>query len=59
MKRSAPLEIKVGRTYKNFRGYYRMVLSINEKEVTYEDGTGPPRTCKLYSLRQWVKKNYY
>jgi len=60
-----PLEITVGKTYKNFRGYWRTVLAVLEGageeniSVVYEDGTGPPRTCKIDTFRQWVKKNYY
>jgi hypothetical protein len=63
MNRIAPLEIIVGKTYKNFKGHWRKVISVDERStevsVTYEDGTGTSRTCKIGSFRQWVKKQYY
>jgi len=65
MEKSKPLEIIVGKTYKNFRGHWRTVLAILEGEgegnvnVKYEDGTGLPRICKIDTFRQWIKKNYY
>lgn len=63
MKKVQPIEIVVGKTYKNFKGHWRTVLAIMEvttgTDITYEDGTGTPRTCKIEAFRQWVKKNYY
>lgn len=63
MKKTSPIEIIVGKTYKNFRGHWRTVLAIQEEsiktKVVYEDGTGLPRECEIDSFRQWIKKNYY
>lgn len=63
MRKIPPIEIVVGKTYKNFTGNWRTVLAVMETAtgatVTYEDGTGMPRTCKIETFRQWVKKNYY
>ena len=63
MKKTKPIEIIVGKMYKNFAGNWRTVLAIMEEtngtNITYEDGTGLPRNCKIDSFRQWVKKNYY
>ena len=63
MKKVQPIEIIVGKTYKNFKGHWRTVLAImdetNGTDITYEDGTGLPRACKIDSFRQWIKKNYY
>lgn len=63
MKKVQTIEIFVGKTYKNFKGHWRKVLAIMEEakgvNVTYDDGTGAPRTCKIGSFRQWIKKNYY
>lgn len=63
MKKIQPIEIIKGNTYKNFKGHWRTVLAIMEEtngtNITYEDGTGIPRTCKIDSFRQWIKKNYY
>ncbi|WP_129596075.1 hypothetical protein [Anaerophilus nitritogenes] len=61
--RTKPIEIIVGKTYINFKGYWRTVLAVMETaegvKVKYEDGTGNPRTCLIDSFRQWIKKNYY
>ena len=63
MKEKIPIEIIVGKTYKNFKGNWRTVLAVLEEstatKVVYEDGTGLPRTCDIGTFRQWVKKNYY
>ena len=59
----SPLEIKKGKTYKNFKGHYRLVLEVLETsdglKIRYIDDTNTTRTVKLDSFRQWVKKNYY
>lgn len=58
-----PLEIEKGKTYKNFKGYYRLVLAVMETsdgiKIKYIDDTNTTRTVKLDSFRQWIKKNYY
>lgn len=59
MKKSKPIEIVKGKTYKNFKEYFRTVICVTENMVTYVDGTGLPRTCEIDSFRQWIKKNYY
>ncbi len=63
MKKTQPIEIIIGKTYKNFKGHWRTVLAImedtNGTKITYEDGTGKPRTCRIDTFRQWIKKNYY
>ena len=63
MKKAKPIEIVVGKTYKNFKGHWRTVIAIMEEtegvKIVYEDGTGGPRTCLIGSFRQWIKKNYY
>ena len=62
-KETKPLEIIEGKTYKNFKGYWRTVLTILETsegvKVRYIDDTNTTRIVKIDSFRQWVKKNYY
>ena len=61
--KKVPIKIIVGKTYKNFEDNWRTVLAVIENSdavrVTYEDGTGLPRTCEIGTFRQWIKKNYY
>ena len=63
MKKIQPIEIIVGKTYKNFKGHWRTVSAVMEESdgtnITYADGTGKPRNCKINAFRQWIKKNYY
>lgn len=58
-----PIEIIKGKTYKNFKGYWREVLAILETsegvKVRYIDDTNTIRIVKIDSFRQWIKKNYY
>ncbi len=60
--KSKPLEIIIGKSYKNFKGYERVVLNIfqheNTTKVTYNVFTGNPSTCNIDSFRQWIKKQY-
>lgn len=58
------MNIEIGKTYKNFAGNWRKVINIWEEYtkgylVKYEDGTGLPRTCKIVTFEQWIKKTYY
>ena len=59
-KRTLPEEIIIGKTYKNFRGYERVVLDVFEHEnttkVTYDDFTGNAITCGIGTFRDWIKK---
>lgn len=57
-------EIEVGKKYKNFRGYERIVKEIYEsgdgrKRIKYDDDTGIDRECYYDSFLQWIKKVYY
>lgn len=57
-------DINVGQTYKNFRGYERVVKEIHEMpnhkiRITYDDFTGKFRTCEYGTFVEWIKKKYY
>lgn len=62
-KKTTPIEIVKGKTYKNFKGYWRTVLDICETAqgttVHYIDDTNTKRIVKIDTFRQWIKKNYY
>lgn len=61
--KTTPLKIVKGKTYKNFKGYFRTVLDIYETaqgtNVHYIDDTNTERIVKVDTFRQWVKKKYY
>ena len=63
MKQVEPIEVTIGKTYKNFKGYWRTVLAVLETsdgvKVKYTDDTNTERLVKIDSFRQWIKKNYY
>lgn len=63
IKYRKPLEIVVGKTYKNFRGHWRTVIDVVETtdgvKVNYIDDTNTVKFIKIDSFRQWIKKNYY
>lgn len=56
--------IAVGETYKNFRGYERVVKEVHElangkTRITYDDFTGKYKTCYYETFIEWMKKSYY
>lgn len=62
-KKTKPIEVVKGKTYKNFKGYFRTVIDIFETAqgvtVQYVDDTNTERIVKIDTFRQWIKKNYY
>lgn len=63
MDKITPIKVVKGKTYKNFKGYWRTVKNVFETaqgiKVLYVDDTNTKRIVKIDSFRQWIKKNYY
>lgn len=63
MSKTNPIEVVKGKTYKNFKGYWRTVKDIFETaqgiKVRYVDDTNTEKIIGIDTFRQWVKKNYY
>ncbi len=56
--------IHVGETYRNFRGYERVIKEIHElangkMRIIYDDFTGKYKTCDFETFIAWLKKSYY
>ena len=57
-------DIEVGKIYKNFKGYERVVKDIHEisdgkVKVVYDDFTGKYKTCEYNSFITWIQRKYY
>ena len=56
--------IAVGATYRNFRGYERVVKGVHQlangkTRITYDDFMGKYKTCYSETFIEWLRKSYY